>query len=231
MDPSKIKVMSAGAVEGPVSALTPEFVRASGAEVELIFNTVGALKARFLGGDRPDVLILSAPAIEELEKDGRLVAGSRTGLGRATCGVAVRDGMMMPNISTPEKFKSMLHYAGSIAANDPAHGGSSGIYLEGLLKRIGQYDEVKDKLVLCKTGREVALAVAHGQAEIGITFTSEFVPVPGTRVVGPLPKEYEYVNGYAAAIPAGGAVEAARAFLSFLTSPASRERFQAAGLE
>jgi molybdate transport system substrate-binding protein len=231
MGQSKIKVMSAGAVEGPVSTLAPEFARASGAEVDLIFNTVGALKARFLGGERPDVLILSAPAVEELEKAGWFVAGSRTDLGRATCGVAVRDGMMMPNISTPEKFRSMLHYAGSIAANDPAHGGSSGIYLEGLLKRIGQYDEVKDKLVLCKTGREVALAVARGHAEIGITFTSEFVPVPGTRVVGPLPKEYEYVNGYAAAIPAGAAVEAAREFLSFLTTPASRQRFHAAGLE
>jgi ABC-type molybdate transport system substrate-binding protein len=73
--------------------------------------------------------------------------------------------------------------------------------------------------------------VARGHAEIGITFTSEFVPVPGTRVVGPLPKEYEYVNGYAAAIPAGAAVEAAREFLSFLTTPASRQRFHAAGLE
>jgi len=231
MNPSKIKVMSAGAVEGPVNELAAEFTRAAGPEVELIFNTVGALKARFLGGERPDVLILSAPAIEELEKDGRFVAGSRTALGRATCGVAVRDGMMMPNITTPEKFNSMLHLAGSIAANDPAHGGSSGIYLEALLKRIGQYDEVKDKLVLCKTGREVAMAVAHGQAEIGITFTSEFVPVPGTRVVGPLPKEYEYVNGYAGAIPAGAAVEPARAFLSFLTSPAGRERFKAFGLD
>jgi molybdate transport system substrate-binding protein len=230
MNRPKIKVMSAGAVEGPVHELAPEFMRASGHEVELIFNTVGALKARFLDGERPDVLILSAPAIEELEKDGRFVAGSRAELGRATCGVAVRDGMMMPNISTPEKFKSMLHFAGSIAANDPAHGGSSGIYLESLLKRIGQYDEVEPKLVLCKTGREVAFAVAHGQAEIGITFTSEFVPIAGTRVVGPLPKEYEYVNGYAGAIPVGAAVEPARAFLSFLTSPTSRERFKAFGL-
>jgi molybdate transport system substrate-binding protein len=231
MNPSQIKVMSAGAVEGPVHELAPEFTRASGHEVELIFNTVGALKARFLGGERPDVLILSAPAIEELEKEGRFVAGSRTELGRAACGAAVRDGMLAPDISTPEKFKRMLHFAGSIGANDPAHGGSSGIYLESLLKRIGQYEEVRDKLVLCKTGREVALAVAHGRAEIGITFTSEFVPVAGTRVIGPLPKEYEYVNGYAGAIPSGSTVEPARAFLEFLASSDGRARFKAFGLD
>ncbi len=174
-----IKVMSAGAVEGPVSELAPEFTRTTGHEVELSFNTVGAHRERFVQGEKTDVIILSFPAIEALEKEGRLVAGSRADLGRASCGVAVRDGMMMPNIATVEAFKRMLHNAGSIAANDPAHGGSSGIYLADLLKRMGIYDEVKPKLVLCKTGRECALARIRGEAEIGITFTSEFIPVAG----------------------------------------------------
>ena len=140
---AKIKVMSAGAVEGPVSELAPEFTRASGHEVELHFNTVGAHRERFVQGEKTDVIILSFPAIEALEKEGRFVAGSRADLGRASCGVAVRDGMMMPNISTVEGFKRMLKFAVSIAANDPAHGGSSGIYLADLLKRMGLYDEVK----------------------------------------------------------------------------------------
>jgi molybdate transport system substrate-binding protein len=227
----KIKVMSAGAVEGPVSELAPEFSRASGHEVELNFNTVGALKDRFATGEKTDVIILSFSAIEALDKEGRFAKGSRTDLGRASCGVAVRDGMMMPNISTVDGFKRMLHNAGSIAANDPAHGGSSGIYLADLLKRMGLYDEVKPKLVLCKTGRECALALIRGHAEVGITFTSEFVAVPGTRVVGTLPKDIEYVNGYAGAIPTDAAAEPAKAFLSFLTSPPSRECFKAFGLE
>ena len=143
------------------------------------FNTVGAHKERFVGGEKTDVIILSFPAIEALEKEGRFAAGSRADLGRASCGVAVRDGMMMPNIATVEGFKRMLHNAGSIAANDPAHGGSSGIYLADLLKRMGLYDEVKPKLLLCKTGRDCALALLRGDAEIGITFTSEFIAVPG----------------------------------------------------
>ena len=228
---AKIKVMSAGAVEGPVSDLAPGFTRATGHEVELHFNTVGAHKEHFVRGEKTDVIILSFPAIEALEKEGRLVAGSRTDLGLAACGVAVRDGMMMPNIATVESFKRMLHNAGSIAANDPAHGGSSGIHLADLLKRMGLYDEVKPKLVLCKTGRECALALVRGEAEVGITFTSEFVAIPGTRVVGPLPKEIAYVNGYAAAIAKDAAVDPARAFVAFLTSPVSKERFKAFGLE
>src|SRR5437868_15017414 len=163
---AKIKVMSAGAVEGPVTELAPEFMRATGHEAELYFNTVGALRDRFVAGDNTDVIILSFPAIEALDKEGRFAAGSRTDLGRAACGVAVRDGMMMPNISTVENFKRMLHNAGSIAANEPAHGGSSGIYLADLLKRMGLTDEVQPKLFLCKTGRDCALALIRGDAEI-----------------------------------------------------------------
>lgn len=226
-----IKVMSAGAVEGPVSELAPEFTRTTGPEVELSFSTVGAHRERFVQGEKTDVIILSFPAIEGLEKEGRLVAGSRADLGRASCGVAVRDGMMMPNIATVEAFKRMLHNAGSIAANDPAHGGSSGIYLADLLKRMELYGEVKPKLVLCKTGRECALALIRGEAEIGITFTSEFIAVPGTRVVGTFPKEIEFMNGYAGAIARNAAMEPAKAFLSFLTSPSSKERFKSFGLE
>jgi molybdate transport system substrate-binding protein len=226
-----IKVMSAGAVEGPVSELAPLWSRASGHEAELSFNTVGAHRDSFVGGARPDVLILSVPAIDALDKEGRFVSGSRTVLGHATCGVAVRDGMLMPDISTMEKFTQMLRNAGSIAANDPAHGGSSGIYLADLLKRMGMYDEIKPKMVLCKTGRECALALLQLRAEIGITFTSEFIAVPGTRVVGNFPKEIAYVNGYAGAIPKDAATEPARAFLQFLMSPPSRECFRSYGLE
>ncbi len=227
---AKIKVMSAGACEGPVRQLVPEFARAGGHEVELVFNTVGALKDRFSGGEATDVIILSFSAIEALEKDGRLLAGSRTDLGRASCGVAVRDGMLMPNIATVEGFTRMLKFAASIAANDPAHGGSSGIYLADLLKRMGLYDEVAPKLKLQKTGRECALALLRGEAEIGITFTSEFIAVPGTRVVGTLPAEIAYVNGYAGAIAKGAAIEPARALLSFLTNAESRTCFKQFGL-
>lgn len=228
---AKIKVLSAGAVEGPVTELAPEFTKASGHEIDLHFNTVGAHRESFVGGEKADVIILSFPVIDALDKDGRFVAGSRADLGRATCGVAVRDGMMMPDISTVENFQRMLKNAGSIAANDPAHGGSSGIYLADLLKRMGLYDEVKPKLVLCKTGRECAMALLRGHAEIGITFTSEFIAVPGTRVVGKFPKEIEYVNGYAGAIPKQASIDPARAFLEFLGSPSSKECFKSFGLE
>ena len=227
---TKIRVMSAGAVEGPVTELAPKFRQAKNIEVELTFNTVGALKQRFSGGEKADVIVLSFPAIEALEAEGHIASRSRTDLGLATCGVAVRDGMMMPNIATMDGFKRMLDLTASIAANDPAHGGSSGIYLADLLKRMGLYEQIAPKMKLYKTGRECALALVRGEAEIGITFTSEFIAVPGTRVVGPLPNEIAYVNGYAGAIAKDAATEPAGAFLAFLTEPDSKACFARYGL-
>jgi hypothetical protein len=49
-------------------------------------------------------------------------------------------------------------------------------------------------------------------------------------VVGALPHEIAYVNGYAGAIAKDAAVEPARAFLSFLTEPESRVCFARYGL-
>ena len=75
-------------------------------------------------------------------------------------------------------------------------------------------------------------AVAEGRAELGTTFISEALPVKGLKVVGPLPGDLYNANTYTAAVAAGSAARAtAEAFLRYLTAPASRARWTAAGLE
>jgi molybdate transport system substrate-binding protein len=228
---TKLRMLSAGATEGPVRALLPEFTAAGGPEVEVEFGTVGALRDRFTGGEAPDVIALSTVVLEALEKDGRFVPGSRVEFGRASCGVAIRDGFLMPNISTPEGFRKALLAARSVAMTDPAQGGSSGIYFAKLMERMGIAGEMKDKLIYGKAGRDVGMLVRELRAELGVTFTSEFIPIEGLRVVGNFPREYAFVNGYGAAIPIGAQAEPARAVLDFLTNDAAKSRFRDYGFE
>jgi molybdate transport system substrate-binding protein len=148
-----LKMLAAGATEGPLSELLPEFTRAGGAMVDVEFGTVGLLRDRFVGGEAPDVIALSAVVLEALEKEGRFVSGSRVTFGQATCGVAIRDGFLVPNIATPEAFKKALLNARSVAQTDPAQGGSSGIYFAKLLERMGIAEQMKDKLIYGKAGR------------------------------------------------------------------------------
>src|SRR5215210_8136005 len=96
----EIKVFSAGAVEGPLEALIHEFERNTGHKVHVTFNTVGAIQAKLKAGEKPDLAVLSVPAIETLAKEGLVDAASRADLGRAETGLAVREGAASPDIST-----------------------------------------------------------------------------------------------------------------------------------
>jgi molybdate transport system substrate-binding protein len=227
-----IKVMSAGAVQAMVTALGGEFERASGHALSLTFNTAGALRERFLAGETPDLLILPSAIMQALDKEGRFVPGSRTDLGRTVTGVAIRAGAPVPDISTPEAFKRALLDAKTVSYTDPKAGGSSGNFFAGLLQRLGIADEIGRKSVLGQRGHDVARLVADGRAEIGTTFISEILTVPGTQIVGPLPGDLHNSNTYTAAIPARAAApEPARALLGKLTDPAGRARWVEAGLE
>src|SRR6202035_2952867 len=79
-----IYVVGAGAIEEPFEALTAEFSRDTGHKVHAIFGPVGGMLAKLKGGEKADVIVLSAAALDELEKAGSLLAGSRVELGRAT---------------------------------------------------------------------------------------------------------------------------------------------------
>jgi molybdate transport system substrate-binding protein len=228
---AELKVMGAGPVEGTVKELVPAFVRETGHKVVGVFNTVGFIQERLKAGEKPDILILSAPVMAAMEKDGSLVAGSRTEIGRAISGFAVRAGAPTPDISTPDAMKKTLLAAHTVAYVDPAGGGTTGIFFAGLLTRLGIADEINRKAIRPQRGAEVAEAVADGRAEIGNTNLTELLPHKGVKVIGPIPEPLGLVIDYVGAISSESTNrEAARAFLAVLTSPAAREKFKAAGL-
>src|SRR3984893_15280423 len=157
---AELNVVGAGAIEEPFEALTAEFSRASGHKVHAIFGPVGGMQAKLKGGEKADVIVLSTAAMDALDKDGALVAGSRAELGRATAGIAVRTGAPVPDISSPDALKKTLIAARTIAYTNPAAGGTAGIYMTGLLERLGLTEEVKKKALLEASGRAVAAARA-----------------------------------------------------------------------
>jgi len=227
-----IKVMSAGAVKTMVVALGAEFERSSGNKLDLNFGTAGSMRDRVKNGEATDLLILSESAIASLDKDGRFVPSSITDLGRTVTGVVVKDGAAVPDISTPEAFKQALLKARSVAYTDPKAGGSSGTMFAAMLEKLGIAGEVNKKAVLGKGGHDVAVSIAEGRAEIGTTFISEVLPVKGAKVIGTLPGELHNSNTYTAAVLAGAASrDEALALLRYLTDPAARARWTAAGLE
>src|SRR5262252_1218899 len=188
--------MSAGAVKSVVSALGAEFERDTGAKLNFNFGTEGSLRERIKDGETADLVVLSESAIAELAKLGLVVADSVVDVGRTVTGVVIREGGLVPDISTPEAFKQTFLNARSVAYTDPKAGGSGGIMFAALLQKLGIAEEINRKAVLGKGGQDVATSIAEGRAEFGTTFISEVLPVKGVKVIGPLPGELHNANTY-----------------------------------
>jgi molybdate transport system substrate-binding protein len=138
----------------------------------------------------------------------------------------------VPDVSTPDALKKALIEARSVAYTNPAEGGTSGIYFASVAERFGIGDEIKKKATLTRGGREAAIEVAEGRAELAIVFISEAMAVKGVRLAGPLPPTLQDYSAYAAAIPASSTdPAAARAFIAALTSTAMAERWRSNGFE
>jgi molybdate transport system substrate-binding protein len=218
-------------MRGIVDALLPEFEKRTGHKVSVDNATAGALAKRIAGGEAFDVAIITPKVLADLTQKGKIAAGSRTDLAKVGMGVAVKAGAALPDIATVEAFKRTLLAAKSVAYIDPKAGGSSGIYFDGLLARLGIADAVRPKAKL-KQGGYVADLVASGEAEIGVHQISEIVPVKGVVLVGPLPAEVQNYTTYSAAVgPAARDAAAAKALIGHLAGPAAATVLKARGME
>ena len=227
-----LKVLSAGALKFIATELAGTFARATGHQVSFAFGTIGGVRKRLADGETADVIMGTSAAIAEMEQAGVLIEGSVRQLGRTLTGICVRAGRPLPDISTPEAFKALLLTAGSIAYTDPKAGGTSGIYLTGLMERLGIAEAVAPKALLCVNGDDVVEKVRDGKAEIGSTFISEIVPIKGVALAGPLPPPIGNATSYAGGIAARCSNPvAARAFIDAMADPAQRSTWVSFGFE
>jgi molybdate transport system substrate-binding protein len=228
---AEIKVLTTGAFKQVVVALVPEFEKATGHRVVVDNGTVGQLTKRVDGGETFDVLVLNPRGIEDYIKQGKIVAGSNANLAKVGVGVMVKEGAPAPDVGSVEAFKQALLKARTVGYIDPASGGSSGIYVAGLLEKLGIADAIKPKAKLQKGGHVSDLVVA-GEAEIGIHQMSEIVGQKGVTLVGPLPAAIQNYTTYVVGLSSAAKdADAARAFIKVLTGPAAAAVLKSKGME
>jgi molybdate transport system substrate-binding protein len=227
---AEIKVLTAGAMKSVVLALQPGFEAASGHKLVIDNDTAGGLLKRIEAGEAFDMAIITPGAIDTLIKNGKIVDGSRTAVAKVGVGVAVKEGAPKPDLSSVEAFKRALLAAATVAYIDPASGGSSGIYVAGLLKKLGIAEEIKPKERL-QAGGYVAEKVARGEAEIAIHQISEILPVKGVTLAGPLPEEIQNYTVYAAGLSAAARdAKAGQAWIDYLKGPATSAVIEGRGM-
>ena len=229
----RLHVLSGGAAQGVVAALSAEFQAATGYAIDGVFGAVGAMKEKLLGGAPADVLILSRALIDELADAGQVVAETRADLGRVRTGVAVRTGDPVPDVTTAERLRTALRAAGAIFFPDPQRA-TAGIHFARVLEGLGIAAEVAGRLSTHPNGATAmrALAQASGARPIGVTQITEILNTPGVALVGPLPREFELATVYTAAVcTRAAAPEAARRLVALLAAEAERPLREQAGFE
>jgi molybdate transport system substrate-binding protein len=228
-----VKVVTSGGFTAAYQELIPTYESATHHNVVTQFGpsmgtTYNAIPIRLERGEVIDVVILAAPGLDDLDKQGKIRPGTRVDLALSKMAMAVKAGAPKPDISNVEALKRTLLAAKSIAYSDSA----SGVYLSTeLFPKLGIADAIKGKSRKIEAD-PVGGVVASGEFEIGFQQISELLPVKGIDIVGELPPGAQKVTVFAAAIPVTSKhPEAAKALIQWLASPAAYAAIRKSGLD
>jgi len=228
----EVVVMTSGTFTAAHLELAPEFERSAMTKVSTATTSMGvgadSIPSRLKRGDPADVVIVNADSLDDLIKEGLIVANSRVDLARSRIGMAVRAGARKPDISSLDALKRALLEAKSVALSSSVSGD---YFTTNLFPRLGIAEQMAGKTR--RSGNErVGALIARGDAEIGFQQMSELLPEKGIDVVGPLPSEVQRVTVFAAGVAANSKhPDAARAYIRYLASAAAAASIAKTGLE
>jgi molybdate transport system substrate-binding protein len=222
---AEIKVMYPPPMRTVLSELIPQFERATGHKVAVTYESSWLLVERIQKGEMPDVAVLTLRQADDLVREGKLAR--RVDVARSSIGLAVRAGAPKPDIGSVEAFKRTLLAAKSFARNE---GADSGVFMGGLLERLGIAEQMKAKSTLVRRGF-VAELVAKGEVELAAQQMPELMAVPGVDAT-PLPPEIQHAIVFCAGIPTSpNAPDAVNELIAFLSSSAAAAVIRSKGLE
>lgn len=198
---SVLRVLGGGATHGFVEKIRAAFESESGQRIDGMFGAVGAMRDRLLAGQPVDVMILSRTLIDDLTRDGHLVAASMIDVGSVATSVAVRDGDPVPRLNDRTSLRAALFAADEIHFPDPEQA-TAGIHFARVMRDLGLVEVVADRLRPAPNGATAmrALAQSHASRPIGCTQETEISATPGIVLAAPLPPGCELVTTYSAAI-------------------------------
>ena len=219
-----LTILSSNATKALIQELGPQFEKASGQRLTLVFANSADLKGRIEKGASFDVAVMTAPTIAELIKAAKLAGDSRADIARTGVGMAIHPLATKPDISTLDSLKGALLTTRSITYVEQ---GATAPVMRSIFAKLGLTELMNAKTVYSESAAD---AVAEKKAELGFTQISEILNVPGAVLAAPLPPEVQVYTTFAAAA-SPNASAAARRFIAFLTSAQAAPVIKSKGME
>ncbi len=226
---AEVKLISVGAVKGALDKIVSDYSKTTGNKVNYTVGSPLVVSQKLAAGEVFDIVVQSAPAMNDYVKLGGLKVDTRVKVVRGGIGMAVAPQATPPDISTPAAFKTALLNAKSIAVGDPAMPNGSGILIQAILQNSGVMDDIRPKLqvVGLDPGQQ---QIAKGEIEIGFFNISEIRPF--VKFGGPVPEPMQRYTNYEAAVTTKATeADAAAALLKMLVSGQEQPQWKSSGLE
>jgi molybdate transport system substrate-binding protein len=214
----EIRLISVGGVKDALDLIIADFTKATGHKV---IYTAGnpALVPKRIASEPFDVIVQSAPAMDEVDKAGGLRSGSRKPVSRGGIGMAVHPDAAAPDISTADAFRKTLLAAKSIGIGDPATPNGSGVVILKILAASGIQDQLKDKIKI--VGLDPGQKdIASGTLQLGLMNASEVRSY--LKFVGHVPAPLQGYTLYDVAVTAKAPAAAAALAEAILSRDAVR---------
>ena len=223
----ELQILAGGAMTAPLKELGAQFESTSGNKAVFRFGTTPELIKLVTAGGPFDLGVVPREVFKDTSAQSQFVSGPTTDIARVGLGVAVRSGAPKPDISSPEALKQTLLKAQSIATI-PAS--AAGAQVLRLFERLGISEAMKAKTKAQPGRAQVVQAVANGEAELGV-FLANVLTAPGLDLLSPFPAELQQEVIFTAGIAANTKeADAAKAFITYLTSPAATALIKTKGM-
>ena len=225
---SDLKVFTTRAIATVLQEMRGDVERTIGRTLSVTTDVAIRLVRRVNAGEAFDLLVAAPGQLDELIAAGLIIRETRTDIAHSGIGVAVRHGAKKPDVSSLEAFTRTLLDARSIAY---LREGQSGVYIEGVLRRLAIADKLKGKLTLPDTDI-VSQLVSRGDVELGIVVITQILTTDGVSLAGPLPAEIQsYITFSGGVSVSSQAHEAAKQLLRILQAPVAISVMRSQGLE
>lgn len=226
---TEVVVVVSDGMKPSVEELVPQIEHTIGRKLTVQYNSSKNIREKIQSGESFDVAILTTDIIDDLIKQGKIAAGSRTEIARTGMGVGVRAGAVKPDVSTPEALKRVLVNAKSVSFNPS---GASAPHIYNIFEHLGIADSMKPKLMLDPEAGRPQMNVADGKADLVITLIPEIKFFKGVELAGPVPADLQSYISFGAGVASNTKnADAGKALIKFITSPAAAPVLKSKALE
>ncbi len=225
---AEIRVIASPSVSAILRELGPRFERATGHKLTASYGLVPAQKQQIEAGDF-DLAIIPGEVMDYEIAQRKISAQTHVQIARTGLGVGILNGAPKPDLATIDGFKRTLLDAKSVSyvSKEP-----SGKQVERDFESLGIAEAMKSRIASKELIAQVWQAVASGKAALGFGFIPNVKSAAGVEFAGPFPRDLQFYTVIAVGVGAAAQQpDAARAFITYLTSPDAGAVFAANGFE